>query len=279
MPLVKGMSARLLVTIGTDGVTDWVRTPNGARHNLGAVSVLKFVTKLSRNKQAMRQALDAFLRGNEVMLSIEEDQMWALLAPRRPRWASDGSFITPDQRTTTIPSGTRKTTMDFDTDLTAIEQHIVQLDKAATGNPSPEHMAKGREILAKLAQNIRPPSQSQNGSYYGLVAADVHEAGDAMDATGEAVGGLSFDTYQQNQALAEDIIVKSEETNTKIDQLVAAGKTFSAARARADLYAVTSKVAGILQDVDLTTPWVQADLQKLAARADHLHGLFAPAKV
>lgn len=170
----------------------------------------------------------------------------------------------------------------FNDDLTAIEQHIIQLDKAVSGNPSPEHMARGHEVLAKLAKGILSPARSKSASYFGLGPSggeSTPELQPETRAAGGTIEGLAFDTYQENHALANDIITKSEETNAKIDQLVAAGKTFSADRARADLYEVTSKVAGILEDVDLTTPWVQADLQKLAARADHLHGLFAPAKV
>jgi hypothetical protein len=59
---------------------------------------------------------------------------------------------------------------------------------------------------------------------------------------------------------------------------VTAGKKFNATKAKSDVLAVTTKVAGIVSDVDLTVPWVADDLQKLAARADQLYGLFFPKK-
>lgn len=279
--------AQLLITVGTDGVTDWIRTPDGQRHNLGPVSVLNFVKKLSRSARSAKQALDAFLREGSAMLKVNENQMWGLLAPRRARWATDGSFIDQDQRTG--PRRKKRTMATLKDDLIALEKHLVALDKAATAGTPPEKMAEGHEILVRLAQKIKSPNQSNNATYYGLGAPKVHEVKDPAPtptppetkaATEPAsVEGLAYDTYAENTALASDIITKAEATNAKIDQLTDAGKQFNASRAKADVYAVTSKVAGILRDVDLTVPWVQTDLQRLAARANELHGLFAPAKV
>lgn len=262
------MGTQLLVTVGTDGATDWVRLPNGQRMNLGAISVLKFVTTLGKTRVA-RQVLDRILAGEEAMLSVDEDRLWDLLTPRRARWGSaDGPFMTPDRRTT------RTTMPTIQEDLGHLEAHIAELNKHAA-NSTPESLAEGREILVRLAQKIKSPNQSKNQTYYNLGAPDVHEVGDKTAANGDL--DLAFDKAQANMTLAHQILIKAEETAVKIDKLASAGKKFNAAKAKADVHAVTAKVAGILK-MDLTASWVQEDLRKLASRSDHLHGLFIPKK-
>lgn len=277
------MGTRLLITIGTDGATNWVRTPDGQRFNLGSVSVLSFVTKLALggNREAKRVLKD-FLLGEEVMLRVDDERMWDLLAPRRIRWAAD-SFIPPDQQGT----GNMAT---IDTDLAALERHVQMLNKAA-GKVTPEKMAEGISILVKLAGEIKSPNQSLNKTYYGLKP-DLFEVGDAAPkpfevgdpmpkvetAKAASVDDLNIDVYEANSKLATQILNRMEAVDQRIDQLVTAGKKFNASQAKADIHAVTSKVATIVSDIDLTTPWVKDDLQKLAARAGQLHGLFFPKK-
>lgn len=272
------MGARLLVTIGTDRATNWVKTPDGQRFNLGPVSVLSFVTKLvlGGNREA-RRALDGHLRGEEIMLRVDEGRMWELLAPRRSRWARAFPFIPHDQHTS---RGT-ETMGRIDTDLVALEQHVQTLNKVA-GQISPEQMSEGVGILMKLAADIK--DQSGNKAYYGLGAA-VHETGAPIPepSTVESVqavqaSDLNIDVFQDNKKMATVILDQMEAVDGKIDQLVTAGKKFDSTRAKADIHAVTSKVASIVADIDLTTPWVVDDLDKLAARAEYLHGLFFPQK-
>jgi hypothetical protein len=86
--------AELLVTIGTDGTKDWVETPDGQRFALGPVSVLSLVSAFSKNSRVARQIIDAFLRKGAALLSVDDDSLWTLLAPRRPRHARTGPFIT-----------------------------------------------------------------------------------------------------------------------------------------------------------------------------------------
>ena len=156
-------------------------------------------------------------------------------------------------------------------DLGHLEAHIAELRKHAS-NATPESLAEGREILVRLAQKIKSPNQSKNQTYYNLGAPDVHEVGDKT-----ADIELSYDKAQANMTLAHQILAKAGETVVRIDKLAGAGKKFNAAKAKADVHAVTSKVAGILK-MDLTASWVQEDLRKLANRTDHTHGLFLPKK-
>lgn len=281
--------ARLLVTVGTDGFTDWVKLPDGSRLNLGPISVLKLVSKLAPSRGAARSTLDAFLKDGEAMFSVDDAKMWALFAPRRAIWAGDdGPFMAPDQRTSNQPppggpqgQGTMSTIHE---DLTKLETHIQALNKAAANKVPAAKMQEGHEILFRLAQKIKSPNQSKNETYYGLGAPDVHEVGDAAPKphtvqAGEQIEGLAYDTVKGNEEIAGQILAKAEATVEIIDKLAAAGKPFRAAQAKADVHAVTSKVGGILSDTDLTASWIREDLQKLAGRMDQIHGLFASATV
>jgi len=278
----------LLVTVGTDGFTDWVQLPDGSKLSLGPVSVLNFISKLCPSGRKAKHALDVFLKGKPTMLPVDEDQMWAMLTPRRARWAAD-SFMARDQRTTPTSRGTTMSTID--PDLTAIEKHLVALEKAAAAGTPPEKMTEGFKILTKLASRVtadHPPA------YFGLggeaptkvagdeeaaPAASVEPAAEPASASGlpqpdPPTQGLTYDIYTANTESAEEILAQAEVTVDKIDKLVEAGKKFNAAKAKADIHTVTSKVAGILTDTDLTAPWVAEDLQKLAARCQELHDLF-----
>lgn len=268
--------ARLLVTLGTDGTTDWVRTPDGYKFNLGPVSALNFVLGLAPRGTAKR-ALNEFLSQKEVLFPVDEGAMWALLAPHRARWSADVSPSISSLREAppiTRPAATtpsRKATMNFSDDLNAIESHIKAL-KAAAATKKASNLASGVQHLIKLAQKIKSPRQSDNSTYYNLGAPDVYEVGD------KTASGLSYDVYASNSELAQTILAKTEETIKTIDKLASAGRKFNASRARADVRNVTDKVAGILT-TDITQSWVKSDLTQLAARANQIHGLFSNAKV
>lgn len=160
-------------------------------------------------------------------------------------------------------------------DLGALEQHVAALDKAA-GKVPPEKMAEGVGILVKLAGQIQDQSDNSAKPEAKPVPDTVSDTGEVSSKTG---GGtkLSYDVYKANAVTAERILNQMDAVNTKIDEIVTAGKKgFKADAARADIHAVTAKVAGITADVDLTVPWVADDLQRLATQASHLHSLFFP---
>lgn len=161
-------------------------------------------------------------------------------------------------------------------DLTAIERHIQALNEAASKKAA--NLPEGVAHLAKLAGKIKSPNQSDNSTYYNLGAPKVHEVGDKAASTETSVSGLSFDTMVANQEIANGILAKAASTVQTIDKLAAAGRRFNASQAKADVKAVTTKASGIMT-TDLTQSWVKGDLDKLAARMDTIHGLFANAKV
>jgi len=197
----------LLVTVGTDGSKDWVKTPDGQKFALGPVSVMTLVTKLTRTTKVAREVLDEFLKKGEALLSVDQDRLWALLAPRPARWAA-GPFM---------------------------PAHPRRLGMAETWK------------------------------------ADRREAGSF-----NAKPRLAFDEYAANMSTAREILAKARQTVGTIDRLCASGKRFNASRARADVAYVTTKVASICSQTELTESWVREDLAKLASRNDSIHALFHP---
>lgn len=259
------MGNRLLVTIGTEGTTNWVSTPDGQKFNLGPISALQLVEQ-AISKGVARRALDEFNRNGEVLVSVDEDRLWDLLAPNRSRWASDGCFSMARHKSE--PSEKEFTMNTLLDDIQAIERHVAALDEAASRKAT--NLQEGVQVLIKLANKVKSPNQSKNETYYNLGTPEVFEVGDK-------VAGLMFDTHEANVDLANTILATAEATVEKIDALVTAGRRFNAAKAKMDVHAVTSKVAGILK-TDLTASWVRDDLTKLADRANNIHALFANAK-
>lgn len=84
----------------------------------------------------------------------------------------------------------------------------------------------------------------------------------------------SYNTLIAHVEMAEDIVNKVAETDSTIDRLIAEGKRFDAARAKADLLKIASRIAEIAEHVDLAQGWVGADLAELSAQAQELHRLF-----
>lgn len=90
------MARIALVTIGTDGVVDYIQTPDGQRHMLGPVSVLKLVAGAVSSKRVARQVLEEFLENKQAMVSVDLDKMWELLPYKRARFSSINSLIRHD---------------------------------------------------------------------------------------------------------------------------------------------------------------------------------------
>lgn len=260
------------MTVGSDWNTDWIQTPDGQKFTLGRISVAKFLGALC-DRSWLRTALDQFLNSGETMVNVDLNQMWDLLKPIRARFGTESPFMDS-------PTTEERNPMH---DFKAFEASLSQAEKALTLlTQSKQGIASARQAFVVAANKIKSPNQSKNETYYGYGDPPVFEVGDAPPPvetapTAKSAGSkLSYDVLQENSTIAGEILANLEETNEKIDSLVQAGKKFNAAKAKADLHSVSNKVAGILRDVDLTQSWVRADLDKLAAYADKLHGVFFP---
>lgn len=255
---------RALVTVATDGSRDYVVLPDGQRRILGTISVLRFVTDLTPHIRLARQILDQYLKHGEAMFTVDLDLMDEMFVPKRARWSSESSgmnfsLIGGSDRTSQ-PTGTHnmadtKTLQDLLSKVGQIETVVASLDKFASENLiAPKHHAQLRTLV-------------------GQVVSEEPTTASAPVAT------PSVDTLQANATLAEDILATVEQTDAKVEALVTAGRKFNASRAKDDLYGIASKVAEILNTVDIAQPWVGDNLSELAKQAKDLHGLFATAKV
>lgn len=231
-----------LVTIGTDGYTNWVRLADGQKFNLGTISVLKFVTKLMSSRHA-RQVLAAFNQDGEALLSVNLDQMWEVLKPQRARWAHSSLFM-PNV-------GTMK---NLDMALRTAETHLVELVQASKAGKSSETLKLATDRFKEAVSQVTLTSE---------------------DASEFKATSLRF---ASNVDVVEKILVKSEKTANKIAELEKAGRPFNAARARQDVSKVIAQVSNLVHESDMSSKQVCASLEALMAQADRVYQLFELSK-
>lgn len=252
---------RKIVTIGTDGFCDYLRVDE-AKYNLGAVSVLKLVTETSADIWEAKDTVEAFLRDGEATFAADLDRVDELCAPARPRFAFQWDWSAPPRpESKHLSPETVYMAHDPLSDATKqgianIEREIGLLEQSARDNKgiTADQAKSTVAVLKKIIGEMRSPGgsiagkdQSDNSTYYKL------------GAEGEQIEG---------------VFTKMHKTADKIRALSAAGKNFNAKRALDDVYEVTTGVTALLDTPDLAT--VTPEIQKLASRADHLHGLFFP---
>lgn len=263
----------LLVTVGTDGSKDWVRTPDGQKFALGSVSVLGFVTKLSRNTKIARRILDEFLKTGEAMLSVDDSHMWDLLAPPRARWAA-GPLMPPLRGRQALADSWKAESREVK-ELNALAQ-----DAARTCDVLQTLLGKLGDRL-KRTPEVRGPSLREIDLFVRSLSgfrSDLLGWGGVSFADREAARGSTrpSEVYESNMRAAREILEKARKTSARIDSLASSGKPFNASRARADVARVATRVASLCNETQLTEAWVRDDLEKLAARSDELLGLFHP---
>jgi hypothetical protein len=249
------------VTLTTDGLRDYVQIPGGQKLILGLTTVLKFITTLNQHRRLTRTLLDGFIEHGEVMLTVDLDQMYALLASRRRKWADNDparSLMGQDQRTEEACGSMDEKILN--TRLAAIEDVVSKLDGRLRVRTESTF-----ERLRTLTANLGTPESVTTASPEVVAAVPVSTP--------------SLESLQANTTLADEILFKVEATEEKVARLVQAGRKFNASAAREDLYNIANRVAEIVNNVDLASDWVGADLSKLADDANRIHGLFAEAKV
>ena len=273
------------VTIGTDGLRDYVQLPDGTRHNLGVVSVLNFVTSLVPSHPAARQALDRFNAEGETMVAVDLDTMALLFTPHRARWSS-ASFLIPTQNRNPTKMGKDNGLMAdenfkvaFAQKLRLVDEHVQQIGKLADAGFPQAAIRSGALHLKELVASIHLTdfgNQSKNNAFYGLGApkVDTAEPGQALPKEVTHPKVAADETLRENTAVAEGVLHQVAETETKINQLVAAGRKFNAAQAKRDLHEVSLKLSALLEDADLTQPVVKNELAPIAQRAGEIHALF-----
>lgn len=227
--------ASILVTVGTDGAANWVRLPKGQKFNLGMTSVLDFVSKLTKSGAMLRKTVQDYLKTGEAMLTVDADRMWALLQPSRSVWAAD-SFMSSDQQQ---PEA----------------QETTKMSKVW------DELAKEAQAFKRLASDEEQQESSQGDD----------DEGQSKEATTRK---LAFDVYASNLEVAKGILASARRTLETIDSKVASGRKFNASKARAEIFAVTSKTGSICEQTELVESWVASDLRKLSSEMRRIHDLF-----
>lgn len=263
-----------LVTVSSDGNRDYVTLPNGERKILGTISVLQLITEVTPHLRQARRILDEYLEKGAVMLSADLDKMDALFTPKQPKFSTIALMSASDRTGREQPLG--KTMMKAFLDRLACVETAVEGLNSLTGQPT-------NEVALKVASTKYESVRKLVGSLEGLlVAQEEQQEAAAEEQQKEATAPIatpSVDTLQSNASLADEVLASVSATDVKIEQLVTAGRKFNASAARTDLYNIVTKVAEILDNVDLAQPWVANDLTALANEASRIHGLFESAKV
>lgn len=288
------MPGKQLVTLGTDGLSDWIQLSDGQKLMLGPISALKFVTEVGvGGSYGARKTLDEFIKDGTSMLMVDEDRMSALLKPHRARWTSvlppvATPLIPPSDRHSSPPrTGTEVTAMEYEqavkeainNQIDRIESMIATLQtnakEAAPGSITAEQKKKDIESLKDMVAFLRRPSvygnQSDNSTYYGL----PEKLPDGSSARSKEAA------VQENSNVARNIMGTLRKVEERIDQLVLSGKRFDVARAKGDLHKVAANVRTVVEHPKFKEGGreVVIALHELGKRATQIHGLFASARV
>jgi hypothetical protein len=255
---------RQLVTLGTDGTRDWVKTPDGRTYLTGHISMAKLVGSLAGSTREAKIALDEWLAGHETMLSVDSDRMAELFQPARPKWAH-GSLIGA------LLVGTE---MD-DTKIASLTQAVLgaqealrdlSVKAASLVEPTPEEQAVRlatlqvafNQTVAKVAQEL-PEGQEEAKAASQEAPEEVQEDQQAKTAA------LRFQLHKA--------LVKLSMTDAMIGELTQERKRFNHLKAKTDVGRLVSRIASITSsNQDLTGESVG----ELVASTDRLYGLFFP---
>lgn len=289
------MAGKQFVTLGTDGLSDWIQLPDGQKLMLGPISALKFVTEVGvGGANGARKTLDEFIKDGTSMLMVDEDRMAELLKPHRARWTSvrpalATPLIPPSDRHPFPPRTATEDTMAdvheqsmkdaISNQIARIEAQIATLQTnasdASAGSITAEQKKKDIESLKDMVAFLRRPSvygnQSDNSTYYGL----PEKLPDGSSARSKEA------SVHENTKVARTILGTLAATEQRIDQLVLAGKKFDVARAKGDLHKVAKNVHTVVQHPKFKEAGreVVIALHELGKRATQIQGLFASAKV
>lgn len=264
------------VTLGTDGLADYIELPDGVRYLLGSVSIYRLVRAFIPGVTQQKQVMNRVLKGGTAVVTLDTDRLFEFLRPRVVRNASP--LIPPD--TTRDPEDKPMNTR-LAKNLRALELQATYLTKLAGEDKANPAVWEDMQRLASTLLAVEEGEAEQETQETQEKTAQEQEAQGQETQEQESQGSktANLDAFRVNTRVADEIIEHLGETSDKIQQLVRAGRKFNAARAQADLHKVALQVEEILTQTDLGQPWVRDALQRLAAEASRLHGLFAPVDV
>jgi len=188
-----------------------VRLPDGRSFTLGSVSVLKLVVSLAPNATTARRCLDDFLASGESMLTVNLDDLDALLTKPRARWAGGKPLIAVRERMASV-EGSAMNETEFEKKLGTIERHLHTLSEVILASNDAE-----KHVVASLVTTVR--------DLVGLRTA-----------------------AECGEELAHRVLATIEEIAGRVDALEKAGQPLDAAAVRYDLHKMASRIADIASD-------------------------------
>lgn len=268
------MSKRRTVTLETDGLRDFVRLPDGVRYVLGTMSVLRLVATLVSDRRMQRRAIEEFNRTGQATVVLDLNSLFDLLAPKPLRRVAS-LLIPPHDRTSTHTEGTPMSDSKrlLDIRLSYIEHVIREMGS---------HVASGNRVPSELHRDVRKAAislpdfgdQSKNKSFYGLGDPEV----DTVEDGGWTPPTEVTHPVGKTASLIAKTLTKVAETSDKVDALESAGRRFNASKAQSDLHRIATEIHALLSDETLPASVVTEGVERLAAEADHIHGIFAPVR-
>jgi len=234
-----------LITIATDGHTDWVQTADGLRRNLGALSVARLVGLIAPDTRTVRAVLDKFLADGSVMMHADVERLEAILSRR-----TASVLIRPEDRRTRLTEATEEGTQMVVADI--LSKRIAVIER----------------IVANLNVNTAP-----GRPVHREIVHDMYRRASSLLEAEESPGPESV---ERTATLAEEALSRISSARTEIDRLVSAGRQFNVVRARSDLHGLALRIGSVLKEVD--RPGSAAEMVELHRRATHIHGLFLQEK-
>lgn len=239
-----------LVTLVTEGATNYLVLPNGQKRNLGTLSPLELVCAFYRNKREIRQLLDRLLKNNSVMFRADLEKLDKMFEPkrlesypyRRSRWATESPLMDSE-----ICGGAMKGVEQI---VRKIEARVKTFDtRVAEGDDVTGGDVQGMQELVEELKAELPKGQSKNDYFYSKKKAEIENELDGA-------------------------IAKIGATRKIVDRLEAGGRKFNASRVRADLLDVSEKVRKLLANEEID----ETEVRSVIGQVDKLHGLFEGAK-
>jgi hypothetical protein len=144
---------KAMVTIGTDGVIDYVQMPDGQKFALGPVSVLRLITGVSESIRIAKRSLDSFLANNQVMMSVDLDRLWSLLPFQRARFSSANPLIRGSDHSPPSTENPMIKSASYDTFSAHVElAEDIVAKVAATDEVIDQLVAAGKRFNASAAK-------------------------------------------------------------------------------------------------------------------------------
>lgn len=248
------------VIFGTDGVSDYVQTPDGKRYSLGPVSVLTLVSGLVPSARAIRAAMNEFLDKRQVSLKVDLDEMWRLLPVRRARYSSVESYMGEGQMD--------KWKVEQPKQAYEVVKPKKDWGRLEIKSRMKQHDIKGEVSGSTFSWSVELPNDEELAKFKDKITKDLREE---KSGKGWVLRQASIKiAADANADLVESILRRVAEAGAEIQVLEGKGYPVKAATlVKGELIRIASKV-GELASGDLGSESTKTALTKLQVDLDKL---------